>query len=63
MEWAETCRLMSETPLTDRSESVHGGFAARLPLRLSFEGHDRGKGICFAARRENTRGVKSRVIK
>ncbi|MDR2138690.1 MAG: hypothetical protein LBP50_03975, partial [Tannerella sp.] len=41
----EFCWLKSETPPTDWSELVHSEFATRSPLRLSFEGHDRGKRI------------------
>jgi hypothetical protein len=50
--------ILSETAPTDWSELTHSEFATHSPLRLSFEGHDRGKQLYFAARWENTRGVK-----
>jgi hypothetical protein len=50
--------ILSETPPVDWLELLHSESATHLPLRLSFEGHDRGKWIYFAARWENTRGVK-----
>jgi hypothetical protein len=52
--------LVSETPPVDWAELTHSEFATRSPLRLTFEGHDRGKWIHFAARWENTRGVKGK---
>ncbi|MDR0699955.1 MAG: hypothetical protein LBG28_12215 [Tannerella sp.] len=45
-------------PPVDWSELLHYEFVPRSPLKLSFEGNDRGKWIYFAARWENTRGVK-----
>jgi hypothetical protein len=55
---AEVCWVLSETPILDWSDLLHSAFATHTPLRLSFEGRDRGKWLYFAARWENTRGVK-----
>jgi hypothetical protein len=50
--------ILAETPPVDWSELTHSEFATRSPLRMTFEGHDRGKWIYMAARWENTRGEK-----
>jgi hypothetical protein len=50
--------LMADTPPVDWSELSHSEFATRSPLKLSFEGHDRGKWIHLAGRWENSRGAK-----
>jgi hypothetical protein len=50
--------LMSDTTPVDWSELTQSEFATRSPLRLSFEGHDRGKWIHLAGRWENSRGAK-----
>jgi hypothetical protein len=42
----------------DWSELPHSTFATHSPLRLTFNGHDRGKAFYFALRWENTRGEK-----
>jgi hypothetical protein len=39
-------------------EYKHSEFSIHPPLRLVFNGHDRGKWIYFAARGENNRCVK-----
>jgi hypothetical protein len=49
---------IAETPPINWSELTKSEFATRSPLRLTFEGSDRGKWIYFAARWENNRGVK-----
>jgi hypothetical protein len=50
--------LISDTPPIDWSELIHSEFATRSPLKLAFEGHDRGKRIYIAGRWENSRGEK-----
>jgi hypothetical protein len=50
--------LKAETPPIDWAELINSDFATRSPLKLSFEGHDRGKWIHIAARWENSRGEK-----
>jgi hypothetical protein len=50
--------VIAETQPVNWSELLNSEFATHSPLRLSFEGVDRGKWIYFAARWENTRGVK-----
>ncbi|MDR2139288.1 MAG: hypothetical protein LBP50_07055 [Tannerella sp.] len=54
----ELCWVMAGERPVDWSELRHSEFATRSPLRLTFHGDDRGKWIYFAARWENTRGVK-----
>jgi hypothetical protein len=54
----EICWVLSETQPTDWSELTHSEFAPHSPLRLNFEGHDRGRRIHISARWENTRGQK-----
>ncbi|MDR1674943.1 MAG: hypothetical protein LBR86_00500 [Tannerella sp.] len=53
--------LKSHSPVspTDWSELTHSEFATRSPMRLVFEGHDRGQWIHLAARWENNRGEYS----
>jgi hypothetical protein len=46
----------ADTPPIDWSELAHSEFATHSPLRLTFEGHDRGKWLYVAARWESTRG-------
>jgi hypothetical protein len=40
------------------SELTHSTFCTRAPLRLTFNGNERGKTLYFATRWENTRSVK-----
>jgi hypothetical protein len=56
----EVCYIVSDkdhVPV-DWSELLHSSFATHSPMKFSFEGHDRGRWFYFAARWENTRGVK-----
>jgi hypothetical protein len=50
--------IISYTAPTDWEQLIHSSFSTRTPIRISFEGNDRGKTIYFALRWENTRGVK-----
>ncbi|MDR2121022.1 MAG: hypothetical protein LBP64_09165 [Tannerella sp.] len=54
----ELCWVIAEDRPVDWSELRYSEFATRSPLRLTFRGDERGKWIYFAARWENTRGVK-----
>jgi hypothetical protein len=54
----ETKWLISDTPPSDWEYLIHSAFCTRTPLRLAFNGSDRGKTVYFALRWENTRGVK-----
>ncbi|MDR2362393.1 MAG: hypothetical protein LBD91_06645 [Prevotellaceae bacterium] len=45
-------------PPVDWDELLHSSFATRSPLRMTFNGYDRGKRLFFAARWENNRGEK-----
>jgi hypothetical protein len=47
-----------DTPPDDWKQLVHSIFDTRSPLRLTFDGTDRGKTLYFALRWENTRGEK-----
>ncbi|MDR0738468.1 MAG: hypothetical protein LBF39_05280, partial [Prevotellaceae bacterium] len=53
---AEVKWLLAESPdappPVDWDELLHSSFATRSPLRLTFNGHDRGKRLYFAARWE-----------
>jgi hypothetical protein len=55
---AETAWGVLDTEPVDWSELLHSSFATHSPLRLSFNGHERGKKFYFAVRWENTRGEK-----
>jgi hypothetical protein len=55
---AEVCRAVLDEPPTDWSQLVHSSFDTATPIRLPFEGHDRGRRLYFAARWENPRGEK-----
>jgi hypothetical protein len=45
-------------PPVNWSELIHSSFATRSPMKFTFEGLERGRWFYFAARWENTRGVK-----
>jgi hypothetical protein len=49
--------VLDERPV-DWSELPRSSFATHSPMRLSFNGHDRGKHFFFAARWENNGGEK-----
>jgi hypothetical protein len=55
---AETAWGVLDVVPVDWSELPHSTFATHSPLRLTFDGHDRGKTLYFAVRWENTRGQK-----
>jgi hypothetical protein len=50
--------VIADTTPIDWGQLIHSSFSTRTPIRISFEGNDRGKIIYFALRWENTRGVK-----
>jgi hypothetical protein len=50
--------VISDTPIIDTKDLIHSSFDTHTPLTLEFEGHDRGKTLWYAARWENTRGLK-----
>jgi hypothetical protein len=45
-------------PTVDWKELIHSSFDTHTPLRLTFDGTERGKTVYFALRWENTRGEK-----
>jgi hypothetical protein len=47
-----------DAPATDWEQLTVSMFFTRTPARLTFTGKQRGKTLSFAARWENTRGVK-----
>ncbi|MDR2824328.1 MAG: hypothetical protein LBB41_03905 [Prevotellaceae bacterium] len=49
--------IFDEAPV-DWKQLTHSSFDTHTPLRLTFEGADRGKTLYFALRWENTRGEK-----
>jgi len=55
---AEFLWAVTEEPTSDWDDLVHSAFSTASPLRMTFESHQRRKTFCFAARWENTRGVK-----
>ncbi|MDR2358763.1 MAG: hypothetical protein LBD87_03030 [Prevotellaceae bacterium] len=55
---AETAWGVLDDKPADWAELPHSSFATHSPLRLTFNGHDRGKKFYFALRWENTRGEK-----
>jgi hypothetical protein len=50
--------VISGKPPVDWKELLHSVFCTRTPLRLTFEGPERGQTVYFALRWENTRGEK-----
>jgi hypothetical protein len=58
MHGVEVRLLISETPPKDWTELTQSEFATRSPMRLVFNGGDRGKHLYLAARWENNRGGK-----
>jgi hypothetical protein len=55
---AEVAWAILPVPPVDWKELIHSSFDTHTPLRLTFEGADRGKTLYFALRWENTRGEK-----
>jgi hypothetical protein len=55
---AEIAWAILDMPTTDWKQLTHSSFDTHTPLRLSFEGADRGKTLYYALRWENTRGEK-----
>jgi hypothetical protein len=55
---AEIVWAVLDTKPIGWKDLTHSSFCTRSPLRLSFDGEDRGKTLYFAARWENTRGEK-----
>jgi hypothetical protein len=55
---AEIAWSILATPPVDWKELTHSSFDTRTPLRLTFEGAERGKTLYFALRWENTRSEK-----
>jgi hypothetical protein len=54
----ETCFAILDTPPADWTQLINSIFATHNPIRLTFDGRDRGKTMYFALRWENTRGEK-----
>jgi hypothetical protein len=54
----EAAWAILDTPPVDWSELIHSTFDTHTPLRMVFEGKDRGKTFYFALRWENNRGEK-----
>jgi hypothetical protein len=54
----ETVWAILDSPPTDWEQLVHSSFSTHAPLRLTFNGSERGKILYFALRWENTRGKK-----
>jgi hypothetical protein len=50
--------VISDTTPLNWKELINSSFSTRTPIRISFEGEDRGRTLHFALRWENTRGVK-----
>jgi hypothetical protein len=55
---AEIAWAILDVPPVDWKELIRSSFDTHTPLRLTFEGSDRGKTLYFALRWENTRGEK-----
>jgi hypothetical protein len=55
---AEVAWAILDAPTVDWRDLTHSSFATHSPLKLTFEGPDRGKVLYFAVRWENSRGVK-----
>jgi hypothetical protein len=55
---AEFVWAILPAPTVDWKELIHSSFDTRTPLRLTFDGTERGKTVYFALRWENTRGEK-----
>jgi hypothetical protein len=55
---AEVAWAILAAPPVDWKELTRSSFDTQSPLRLTFEGDDRGKTLYFALRWENTRGEK-----
>jgi hypothetical protein len=50
--------VISDTKPMDVEDLIHSSFDTRTPIVLEFKEHDRGKTLWYAARWENTRGLK-----
>jgi hypothetical protein len=55
---AEILWVVADQPTDSWDDLVHSSFSTASPLRMTFTSSQRGKTLCFAARWENTRGVK-----
>ncbi|MDR1984058.1 MAG: hypothetical protein LBQ28_04450 [Prevotellaceae bacterium] len=55
---AEFAWAILDTPPVDWKQLIHSAFDTHTPLRLTFEGSERGKTLYYALRWENTRGEK-----
>ncbi|MDR1553335.1 MAG: hypothetical protein LBS69_07730 [Prevotellaceae bacterium] len=55
---AEIAWAILDTPPVDWKQLIRSSFDTHTPLRLTFEGTERGKTLYFALRWENTRGDK-----
>jgi hypothetical protein len=55
---AEIAWAILDTPPADWKQLTRSSFDTHTPLRLTFEGADRGKTLYYALRWENTRGEK-----
>jgi hypothetical protein len=55
---AEIVWAVLDTPPDDWEQLTHSMFCTRTPLRLTFNGHDRGKTLYYVLRWVNTRGEK-----
>jgi hypothetical protein len=58
MRGAEICWALLDKPPLNWTELIHSSFNTASPLRLSFDGNQRGRRLYFAIRWENTRGEK-----
>jgi hypothetical protein len=54
----EVCHAILDSTPKDWKQLVHSAFATRTPLRMTFDGTERGKTLYLALRWENTRGEK-----
>ncbi|MDR3267926.1 MAG: hypothetical protein LBT83_02520 [Tannerella sp.] len=55
---AEILWEVADEPTESWDDLSHSTFSTASPLRMTFQSNQRGKSLCFAARWENTRGVK-----